>query len=414
MKLSIPRGIVYHDLTLDVRSLIKSVYAKLDDEDVIREFEGEFAGYMGVRHCVAFPLARTAVYFALKSQDLPAGSEIIMPPITIKSMLDVVLALDLKPVVVDIDPDSLCFDVTQLKHAINAGTRAVLITYLFGLVPDCEEMIQLCKQNDLFIIEDFSQCLNGEFAARKVGTFGDIGIYSSSSIKTFDIYGGGLVVCDQEALYSKLLQYQSELSAASRILLLRKIGVDLMRNLATRRYIFHFVVFPLIKLVSLFSPMSVMKLVGGRSEAPDRRMPSSWFSQFTSFQAGVGLELLHRVRNEDQARVENVRYIKSGAKSLNCPTPAKRGSNVYWQFVAYFDDPIKAQKAFMSHGVDTATTSLALIAALPAYARNDETPNARRLHAKGLFIPSYPRLSRAELQRIADAANQAAAPPPQL
>ena len=67
------------------------------------------------------------------------------------------------------------------------------------MVPNLNELIKFCNKNKLFVIEDFSQCLNGKFENKKVGTFGDIGVYSSSKTKTLDVYGGGLCVTNNSA-----------------------------------------------------------------------------------------------------------------------------------------------------------------------------------------------------------------------
>jgi hypothetical protein len=71
------------------------------------------------------------------------------------------------------------------------------------MVPNMEKMMSIFKEQNIFVIEDFSQCLNGKYQNKKVGTFGNVGIYSSSSIKTLDTYGGGLLICDSSELHKK-------------------------------------------------------------------------------------------------------------------------------------------------------------------------------------------------------------------
>ena len=63
-------------------------------------------------------------------------------------------------------------------------------------MPDVERMARILKVRKVYMLEDFSQCLDGMYNGLKVGRFGDIGIYSASSIKTLDTFGGGLLVCD--------------------------------------------------------------------------------------------------------------------------------------------------------------------------------------------------------------------------
>ena len=79
----IPRGVIYHKVTESIGYLLQSLFMPLDRQDEIKRFEEAFARYCERDYCVAFPFARTAIYFALKNLDLPKGSEIIMPPITI-------------------------------------------------------------------------------------------------------------------------------------------------------------------------------------------------------------------------------------------------------------------------------------------------------------------------------------------
>ena len=377
MPLAIPRGIVYHRVRDDVRWLLQSVACRLDDSDLVKKFETEFAGYIGRKYCFAFPYARTAIYFALKSQKLPPESEIIMPPISIKGILDVVLNLGLKPVFVDIDPDTLCFDFEKLKEAISENTKAVLVTYLFGMVPNIEQMVLHCRQKELFVIEDFSQCLNGKFNNKKIGCFGDVGIYSSSSIKTLDTFGGGLLVCDDDLLMENMSEAKASLAPPGRLGLIKKIITDLIRNVATSRLIFPVFVFPLIRLLTHSKPQSSMKHTGERNGEMIGSLPPEWFTAYTSFQAMIGLKLIKKVDETDLTRCRNVEQIKTKAPSTRFPTGVPKSINVYWQLVAYFDQPFQVQAHMHTNNVDTATTSLVQISALEAYPYQGLTPNAK-------------------------------------
>ncbi len=406
MSLIVPRGIVYHKVSDDIYSLVSSLYARLDDSAVVSEFEQKFSEYIGSKQCISFPFARTAIYFSLKAKQLAPGSEVIMPPITIKGILDVVLALQLKPVFVDLNPDTLCFDPDHLENAINSNTKAVLVTYLFGMVPDIEEMISLCRGHELFVIEDFSQCLNGKYNGKKVGGFGDVGVYSASSIKTLDTYGGGLLVCNDEALGQLIRRSQSELTPASRTQLIQKIITDLVRNVATSRLVFHFIVFPLIKLVGVMKPDSALKHIGDRDTDMIDRLPKEWFNAYTSFQARVGLKQIVAVEESDAQRVLNVEHIKADTPHINYPKGVAGGENVYWQLVAYFQRPGETQRRFHRGKVDTSTTSLVKISNLPSYPYKGDTPNADRLYTNGLFIPAFPGLSQDDLTHIVNVLNE--------
>ena len=162
----------------------------MDNIEEVENFENQFSQYMGTNYCIAFPLARSAIYFSLKAKSFPEGTEIIMPPISIKGILDVVLDLKLEPVFVDIDPDTLCFDLSELKNSITNETKAILITYLYGIVPNMVDLINVCRKYGLFIIEDYSHNLNATYNNKKLGTFGGWGLSSSSQVPSWQKHPG--------------------------------------------------------------------------------------------------------------------------------------------------------------------------------------------------------------------------------
>lgn len=405
MPFSIPRGIIYHSLGQDLGSLAAALFARLGDASKVREFEECFAAYVGRKHCVAFPYARVAIHNALRAKGISAGSEIIMPPITIKTILDVVLDLGLVPVFVDLDPDTLCFDLEKLRNAITEKTSAVLVTYLYGMVPRLDELMSICQDRQLFTIEDFSQCLNGQFEGKKIGSFGDVGVYSASWIKTLDTYGGGLLVCDDSELHQGLREFQTRLSKPSRVRLIQKIIRGLVVNLATRRFIFHVFTFPIIRLMATLKPGSTFKHTGSRNQDRLHSLPEEWFEAYTSFQAGVGLKLIGEVEGTDEKRIRNAETLRASADTTWFPSGVPGGRNVFWQLVAYFEDPHGARTFLGSRGIDTSTTSLEKISTLPKYPYQGDTPNADRFYTNGLLIPSYPRLSPKDLERVRSALN---------
>ena len=96
--LPIVRGKMSHTLRDDILMLFKSTFFNINDSKQIRIFEKSLAETIGQSECIAFPYARTAIYYTLKSADLKPGDYILMPSITIKAILDVVMDLELKPV----------------------------------------------------------------------------------------------------------------------------------------------------------------------------------------------------------------------------------------------------------------------------------------------------------------------------
>jgi len=396
----VPRGIIYQDIFQNIKDLFSSIFLNLNNELRINDFEKKFANYTNNYFCAAFPFARTAFYFFLKAQKLPPKSEIVMPPIHIKAFLDVVLYLNLKPIFVDISIDTLCYDLTDLKKKLTSNTRVILLTYLYGIVPNIDELISFSKRKKLIVIEDFSHCLNGKFNSKNIGSFGDIGIYSSSSIKTLDTYGGGLLVCKDKNLYYKIKYYQKNLKPVSRIFLLKKIFFNLIKNIATERNIFSYLTFNILKILNLINPNIFQRQIRLKKLSPISSLPKEWFTKYSSLQATVGIKYLSKVSHLDEKRINNLKIITNNVDNLNYPTGVKNSKNIYWQFLTYFVNPKKVIYLLQRNKIDCAQTNLILLTKLKKYNLNLNLKNANYIYNNGLFIPCFPYLNKLDLKHI--------------
>jgi perosamine synthetase len=395
----VPRGSINHSLFQSFVYLINSCFAKLNEVGVINEFEVLFAKNNQRKYCVSFPFARTAIYFALKAQNLPKGSEIIMPPISIKGILDVVISLGLIPKYVDLDLENFCFDSNKLKEAINKNTSAIIITYLFGTAPDVGKLLDICKLNNIFIIEDFSQGLNATSESAKLGSFGDASIYSSSAIKQIDTFGGGHLVSNDKDLIAKIRLEQLNLHPSKRTFLIKKILINLIYNIATNQIIFNLVVDPLLRIMKRLGS-NVDKMTGDRDKFPIQTLPREWFGSYTSFQAKIGIDALKDLESFDSKRILHAHKILNLAKKMNFGQRKNKDDHTYWQLVAYAENPSAMIEILRSNGVDSCTSSLELLSALSNYPGSAPMANAIKIHTRAIFIPCFARLSTRQKQKI--------------
>lgn len=403
MALPISRGRISHTLVSELGWLARGLVAPLSKESTIHRAEQAFASHVGRTECIVFPFARTAIWATLQELNLPRGSRVLMPPITIKPILDVVVHLGYEPVFVDIDPATACFDERELSEAVKTKPVVAILTYLFGLVPNVESIVRTLKQAGVFIIEDFSQCLNGEFNGRKIGTFGDVAVYSASSVKTFDTFGGGYALSNDSKMIEGLRRRQAELRAPSRIDLLKTIFRNVARNAASSRLVFPVLTYPLLRLATRFSKKAVGRFTGARSTEPLSELPDAWFRRYTSLQASVALAELPRVAERDGQRRAAIERIVDLSAVTDRPAGEPGQRHVYWQFIVYVADFPKSRELLASHGVDCATTSLVLLTDLPRYPGQRETPWARRLYDRGVYLPCYHQLKSGEIERLTTA-----------
>jgi len=397
--LKIVRGKINHSIWSEVNDLFYSFFCKLDDYSIVKEFENEFRKRVGVKYAKTMPFARYALYQILKYKDFPKGSEIIMPPITIKPMVDIILMLGLKPIFVDIELDTLCYDEDELKKAINQNTKAISITYLFGVVPNIENLIDICKNNNLYIIEDFSHTLNASYNNKNIGTFGDASIYSSSSLKTVDTYIGGIVLTNDKKLYKHLDNIVDTLPNMPRVFLIKKILLNLVRNIFSKSLIFTFITNPLLYLLKNMNDSIYKKVLGARLNLkPVTIIPIDWTYRFTTLQAKRGLMQLKLVDKLDQDKIDNIKLFRKMLtnKYLNILPKELTGSkNVYWQYPIYIIDVDKFIEYMSKHNIDMGLTNLSLCSHLDIYPKyKKDTPNAYKVKNYYLFVPTYHGLSK--------------------
>src|SRR5208337_1423405 len=144
-------------------ALFKILFGKLVRSDKTIKLEKAFKERFNVKSAIMFPHARIALHFILKSMNLEKGDEVLMTPLTIADMVNSIHTLGLKPVFVDIEPDTYCFDVKQLEKSITSRSKVILITYIFGIVPDVIAIKKIAQEHGLKIIEDCSQCFDASY-----------------------------------------------------------------------------------------------------------------------------------------------------------------------------------------------------------------------------------------------------------
>jgi CDP-6-deoxy-D-xylo-4-hexulose-3-dehydrase len=179
----------------------------------VAEFERQFAQYIGSRHCVmvnsgssANLLMIAALFYARNPRlRLQRGDEVIVPAVSWSTTYYPLHQYGLKIKFVDIDLQTLNFDLAQLSEAITSKTRAIFAVNLLGNPNDFAAIGELTANRDIVLIEDNCESMGAEFQGRKAGTFGVMGSFSSFFSHHISTMEGGLIVTDDEELHHILL-----------------------------------------------------------------------------------------------------------------------------------------------------------------------------------------------------------------
>jgi len=176
----------------------------------VRQFQSNLEAYLGVKHVIPCANGTDALQIALMALDLQPGDEVIVPAFTYVATAEVIALLKLKPVMVDVNPDT--FDVTGeiVEAAITPRTKAVVPVHLFGQCCDMEGIMQVARKHGLYVVEDNAQAIGSEYTfsdgtKQKAGTIGDIGTTSFYPAKNLGAYGdGGAMFTNDDELGRKL------------------------------------------------------------------------------------------------------------------------------------------------------------------------------------------------------------------
>ena len=181
----------------------------------VTQFERDFCKFMGSKYSVmvssgsAANLIATAALFYTKNPMLKRGDEVIVPAVSWSTTYFPLQQYGLKLKFVDINLETLNYDLRMLASAITDKTKMIMVVNLLGNPNDFDMINDLIKGRNIFILEDNCESLGAEYKGQKTGTFGIMGTFSTFFSHHMSTMEGGFVVTDDEELYHILLSIRT-------------------------------------------------------------------------------------------------------------------------------------------------------------------------------------------------------------
>lgn len=172
-------------------------------------FEKEIAEYAGVKSAAALSSGTAAIHLALQLLDVKGGDIVFCSTLTFIASASPIIYQGACPVFIDSEPDTWNMSPKALKRAFIAAEqagrlpKAVIVVNLYGQSAKMDEILMLCHQYGVPIIEDAAESLGSSYKGKKSGTFGKFGIYSFNGNKIITTSGGGMLISDDEAAIEK-------------------------------------------------------------------------------------------------------------------------------------------------------------------------------------------------------------------
>ncbi|GGL08781.1 DegT/DnrJ/EryC1/StrS family aminotransferase [Mangrovihabitans endophyticus] len=328
----------------------------------VAAFESEFGELVGGRHCVAVNSGTSALQLTLMALGFGPGDEVIVPSFSFAATANAVRLVGATPVFADIEADTFCLDPDAVAAAITPRTVAVMPVHLYGHPAAMDRLVPLAQAHGLAIVEDAAQAHGAALGDTPVGAFGVAGCFSFYPTKNMHSLEGGMISTADEGL-------------ARTLRLLRNQGME-------QRY--------------------QNEIVGANM-------------RMTDVSAAIGRVQLGQLAEWTQRRRDNAAHLDARLTGVRPPAVATGARHVYHQYtVRVPGDRAAAQAVLADRGVGSAVYYPTPIHRLRPFLAADRTvgewklPETDRAAGEVLSLPVYPGLTTAELDRIADAVNDAA------
>ncbi len=159
-------------------------------------FETEVAKIVGQQYAVAVSSGTAAIHLALKSLNVQAGDVVLCSSLTFAASANPICYEGATPVFIDSEPETWNMDPQALEKALQTESKvkAVIVVHLYGIPAKMNEIMAICRQYQVPVIEDAAESLGSSYYGQQTGTIGDIGIYSFNGNKIITTSGGGMLV----------------------------------------------------------------------------------------------------------------------------------------------------------------------------------------------------------------------------
>jgi len=219
----------------------------------ISKLEEDFKKYFKVKYTISFNSGRSALLAILESLQLKKGEEVLLQAFTCNAAANPILwsrfrpaqedfdrqallrqgyggQAGLKPVYVDCNEETFNIDIKDLKKKITSRSRVVIVQHTFGLPADIKEILEICKKNNLILIEDCAHSLGATYKNKKVGTFGKAAFFSFSRDKVISSVYGGMAITNDNNLAEKIKDFQEKAGSPSSLWIFQQLLHPVLMN----------------------------------------------------------------------------------------------------------------------------------------------------------------------------------------
>ena len=368
----------------DVKRLITwlETNPRLTKGDLTLEFEKKWSEWLGVKYSVfvnSGSSANLAAIYSLLLSGKLKNNKIVVPAVSWVTTVTPTIQLGMEPIMCDCDIDNLGLDINHLKEIINNNKPSVIIlVHVLGIPNHMDEILKLCKENDILLIEDTCESIGSKYNDKLLGTLGDLSTFSFYFGHHMSTIEGGMISTNDEDLYHILLSIRShgwdrDLPKEKQNSLREKYGVDKFRSLYTFYY-------------------------------PGFNLRS------TDLQAYIGLGQLEKLDMIVENRNKNFIRYKNEIKNTFWNVSPPEGS-----FISNFSFPIitknikELTEQLITNNIECRPLICGSINEHPFWYERygkQNLPNSKLVHNYGLYLPNNHQMTDEEISKVIEVVNK--------
>lgn len=376
----------WHDHADCVRYLFKKI---LPLKNVDRKNDSTIHKYFGSSRVYLLDSGRSSILLALKVLGIKAQDEVILTAFNCPAVVEPILYTKGVPRFIDINP-TCGIDFDLLKKSINCRTRGIIVTHTFGLIDDLDNLSRLCRERNIFLINDLSQTLENTLSDIKLNRYGDISVYSFGPEKQLFALGGGAMVVNREDLLKKAeINLPEDFVSFSSILMT-----------FARRWKYYFSFFIYVSFSELLSFFILTGLVYNFGKEKNIKIDqgNTSIKNMNSFQKSILARKLLEHKNNIEATLDNFIYIKNNLRFTLLS--AEKMLPLYATMILSEGERFDVSEYLSKNGVQTVWNYLPLYKSSDISVDPNSLPNTEQMWKRVLSIPFRYPINKKRIKEI--------------
>lgn len=350
----------------------------------VKQFEKEIAEKIGVKHAITVGNGTDALIIALKSLGIKEGDEVITTDYTFFATAEAIRFVGATPVFCDVELDTYNIDPSQIEEKITDKTKAIICVHLFGNACKMDQINDIAKRHNLYVIEDAAQAINSQYKGKNVGNLGDVACFSFFPTKNLGCFGdGGMITTNDD-----------DLATIIRALKVHGSGENGMKAYAILNVEEVEVVEQNSGDNTVYNPLKYYNYLIGHN------------SRLDEIQAAIlRIKLKHLDEYTENRRSISHKYIDALKNtSLVMPTETEGGKHVFHLFILQSENREEIESKLKEKGIATGTYYKVPMHLQKAFNdlgyKKGDFPNAEYLSERTFAIPLFPEMNDEEREYI--------------